>query len=75
MDRRTAWQSVLSTLPALAVLVLARSAWACAVCYAAASDTRTTYYATTVLMSLAPLLLVGGLVWWIRRALRAQRPD
>lgn len=54
------------------VLLLADGAAACAVC-AVGEDPRSrdTYILSTVMMSSLPLLLVGGLVWYVRRRARA----
>ena len=47
------------------------AAWACSVCSAGRDDeTRVAFLATTGLLSVLPLLLVGGLVWWLRRRAR-----
>ncbi len=48
------------------------TAFACAVCFTGRSDeTRIAFIATTVLMTALPLLMIGSLVWWLRR--RAQQ--
>jgi high-affinity Fe2+/Pb2+ permease len=52
------------------------AAHACSVCFAATEEqNRVAYLVTTVLMSVLPLGMVGGLVWWLHRRaqeLRAQ---
>jgi hypothetical protein len=51
-----------------------RVAAACAVCMAGYNDeTRQAFLASTAFMSLLPLLLIGGLVWWLRRRARSGR--
>ncbi len=41
---------------------------ACSVCFSGRSDeTRVAFIATTALLTALPLLLIGGLVWWMRR--------
>jgi len=58
---------------AIALAVLApRAAGACSVCMTGRDDeTRAAFLATTALLSVLPLALVGGMVWWIRRRARA----
>lgn len=55
-----------------AALTLApRVAQACSVCTAGRDDeTRAAFLATTGVLSLLPLVMVGGLVWWLRRRAR-----
>jgi hypothetical protein len=70
---------VVSRPAAIAVLLGAiagvpRVAAACAVCMAGYNDeTRQAFLASTAFMSLLPLLLIGGLVWWLRRRARSGR--
>ena len=53
----------------LGILVLApRWAEACAVCSAGREDeTRTAFIVTTAGMTALPFVLVGGMVWYVRR--------
>jgi hypothetical protein len=65
-----------ATLPVLVVAALvagARSAAACSVCFSASEEARAAYYGTTALLILLPLLMVGGLVYWLHRVARAQQ--
>lgn len=57
----------------VAVLALApRAALACSVCMSGRDDgTRNAFLATTGLLTVLPLIMVGGLVWWLRRRARA----
>lgn len=56
------------SLGVLAILVVPRVSWACAVCSAGREDdTRTAFIVSTIGMTLLPLLLVGAVVWWLRR--------
>jgi hypothetical protein len=49
-----------------------RAAHACAVCLGGQSDlAREAFFGTTLLLTLLPLALIGGLIWWIRRRARA----
>lgn len=58
---------------AIALAVLApRAAGACSVCMTGRDDeTRAAFLATTALLSVLPLALIGGFVWWLRRRARA----
>lgn len=50
------------------VVALPRIAEACAVCFTGRSDeTRQAFISTTVFMTGLPLLLIGGVIWWLRR--------
>ena len=56
----------------LLALALPRFASACAVCFSARDESRTAYVATTVLLSVLPLLFVFGLFGWLLRRTRAR---
>ena len=66
---------LVARLAALAIAILAITpavAQACSVCSAGQDDaTRAAFLGTTALLSVLPLALVGGFVWWIRRRTRA----
>ena len=65
---------ILSGLVVLfALLALAEPAFACAVCFDANEETRTAFIATTIVLSLLPLGLMGGFIYWLWR--RAQAAD
>ncbi len=53
------------TLPALAL--------ACPVCGTAKESTRNAFMGTTIVMSLLPLAIIGGGMWWLWR--RSQELD
>ena len=54
-----------------AVLLAPPAARACAVCTAGRDDeTAAAFFGTTILLSVLPLVFVGGLVWWLRRRAR-----
>ncbi len=56
----------------MAVLLMPQFAAACAVCFTGRADeTRIAFIATTGLLTALPMLLVGSLIWWLRR--RAQQ--
>lgn len=44
-----------------------RSTYACSVCSVTNEESRYAYYATTVLLSLLPLLMIGGVVYYIAK--------
>jgi len=53
---------------AAVIATWARGAEACSVCLSATEETREAYYLTTVLMMLLPFVLLGALVYWLRKA-------
>jgi membrane protein DedA with SNARE-associated domain len=65
--RRRAWVAVGI---ALGVLAWAPSALACPGCLSGDEDTRIAYYGTTILLIAVPLLVLGVIVGWLRRAAR-----
>jgi len=59
-----------------AVLLAPQLAAACAVCFTGRADeTRIAFLATTGLLSALPILLIGSLVWWLRRRARQIRDE
>jgi hypothetical protein len=63
-------------LAATYAMLAASAAWACPVC-GAATDTKGTYISMTLVMSGLPLLMIGGVVFFVgqrfRRASRDER--
>jgi hypothetical protein len=58
----------LAVILSTAVLTAPRLAVACAVCFTGRADeTRVAFLVTTGLLSALPILLIGSLVWWLRR--------
>ncbi|HEY5656767.1 MAG TPA: hypothetical protein VIY27_03170 [Myxococcota bacterium] len=56
---------------ALAVLASPRIGWACSVCSAGRDEAnRVAFIATTAFMTFLPLLMIGGVVWWLVRRVR-----
>jgi len=51
---------------ALAIVLLPDLASACAVCFSGSAQTRGAFVATTILLTVLPLALVGGFLWWLR---------
>ena len=57
---------------AATVLLAPTVAQACPVCMGGAEeDVRTAFIVTTAFLTVCPLLMVGGLIWWLRRTFRA----
>ena len=52
---------------ALGILASPETAGACSVCFSGTDETRAAFLATTVLLSVLPLAMVGSLVFWLRR--------
>ena len=55
-----------SSLSALIVL-RPKLAFACAVCVGNNEDTRVAFIATTALLTFLPLVLIGSVIWYLRR--------
>ena len=55
---------------AFAVLLLPEAAAACSVCYGGAEESRKAFLFTTVLLSLLPIGMIGGIGWWVWRRVR-----
>ncbi len=45
----------------------AHSSFACSVCAVANEETRYAYYATTAFLTLLPLFMIGGIVYYIAK--------
>jgi hypothetical protein len=57
---------------AAALALAPGAALACSVCMAGRTEEqRNAFLATTGVLSALPLLMVGGLMWWLRRRARA----
>ena len=50
--------------------LLPEAAAACAVCYGGGEESRTAFILTTLFLSLTPVALIGGIMWWIWRRVR-----
>jgi len=62
----------LAALAALLLLALPETGQACAVCFSGRSDeSRAAFLLTTVLLTSAPLALIGAALLWLRRRMRA----
>jgi hypothetical protein len=70
---RTTFTSAFGATLAFAIVTSPRLAEACSVCVDPEAENRTAFIITTVLLSVLPLLLVGGMVAWLwRRAAQLQ---
>lgn len=63
-----------SRLAAFVVTLTPAVARACPVCFDPNEGNRWAFIATTALLSTLPLLMVGGIVLWIRDTLRSSEP-
>jgi hypothetical protein len=74
--RRFLHSSVWVALALLLSFAAAGSAEACAVCFQAKTDaSRIAFIATTAAMTALPLLLIGGVVYWVRSRFRSQAAE
>jgi hypothetical protein len=62
-------------LAALALMAVPNAAWACSVCYSANEGNRWAFFTTTVFLSLLPLAMVGGIVYWLWREMAARAAE
>lgn len=60
-----------ATLLAAAILVSPSTAWACSVCFSATDENRQAFFDTTVLLTMLPLLIIGGGGYWVYRQINA----
>lgn len=49
----------------IAGLFFASSGYACSVCVVGKEEARTAYYATTAILSFLPLIMIGGLIYYV----------
>lgn len=66
---RRSW--VLFAAALLLLLALPEAVWACPVCFDARDENRQAFLATTALLTLLPLGMVGGVGIWLRRRVKA----
>ncbi len=60
-------KSIRAGLTIGAVALATKSSFACAVCSVTSEKARYAYYATTAFMSLLPILMIGGVVYYIAK--------
>ena len=65
--------ALLVSMIGLGILAHAPAAWACSVCLSLTDRAREAYYGTTALLMLIPFLLLGGIFFWLRRAMKRQK--
>lgn len=58
------------TMAAVAAAWVSNLAYACPSCASPLEENRQAFVDTTILLTLAPLLMFGGFIWWIRRKIR-----
>ncbi len=63
----------LSVLCALVIAALPDVAFACPGCIAGTEENRVAFLVTTGLLTFLPLLMIGGVVYWLRK--RARRAE
>ena len=66
---RVARASVAAALVALAWV--ADLAYACPSCASPLEENRQAFVDTTVFLTVVPLMMMGGFIWWLRRRIRA----
>lgn len=65
-----------SSLVALFVASVASIAHACPTCASPLEENRQAFVDTTILLTLVPLAMIGGFVWWLRRKARSiEQPE
>jgi hypothetical protein len=55
----------------VAVTWAADLAYACPSCASPLEENRQAFVDTTVFLTVVPLMMIGGFVWWLRRRIRA----
>ena len=62
---------------AIAVAWAADLAYACPSCASPLEENRQAFVDTTVFLTVVPLMMMGGFIWWLRRRIRAMddRPE
>ena len=60
------WAGIGVTLAAWAANV----AYACPSCASPLEENRQAFVDTTIFLTVVPLMMIGGLIWWIRRKVR-----
>ena len=66
---RVARASVAAAVVALAWV--ADLAYACPSCASPLEENRQAFVDTTVFLTVVPLMMMGGFIWWLRRRIRA----
>jgi hypothetical protein len=58
------------TMASVAATWVAALAHACPSCASPLEENRQAFVDTTIFLTVVPLLMIGGLIWWIRRKTR-----
>jgi len=66
-------RAALRALPLL-IASLPSVALACPVCFSANEQNRLAFLGTTVFMTVLPLTMIGGVVYWLREKYRDEAP-
>ena len=67
------YRHYLFTLACVVSFAFAQPALACSVCFVSKKENLMAFFATGVLLSLLPFVLVGGIGLWLYRQAKAQR--
>lgn len=59
-------------LAAVALAWTADLAYACPSCASPLEENRQAFVDTTIFLTVVPLMMMGGFIWWLRRKLREQ---
>jgi len=71
IPRTSGWRAAAIVLIALIAVWAPRIALACPVCTAGRDEeNRIAFIATTAFLTFLPLLMIGGVVWWLRNRVR-----
>ncbi|MGB5809721.1 MAG: hypothetical protein WBG86_04270 [Polyangiales bacterium] len=67
---------VLISIVVVATSSAANLAFACPSCASPLEENRQAFVDTTILLTLVPLAMIGGFVWWLRRKARSlEQPE
>jgi hypothetical protein len=55
----------------VALAWVANLAYACPSCASPLEENRQAFVDTTVFLTVVPLMMMGGFIWWLRRRIRA----
>lgn len=68
-------RTLIATLTLLVLVAAPRLAEACSVCGAVDDKTKDTFIFTTAFLTFLPLTIIGGVVFWLVRRVRALDDD
>ncbi len=64
----------LTALVAVLVASTARIASACPSCASPLEENRQAFVDTTIFLTVVPLMMIGGFIWWLRKRSREMEP-